>query len=527
MLTASILRILLPACILSMPMVLLAQVAPAVEWHRCYGGTGSDGGAGVTATADGGYIMMGSTQSNDGDVSFNNGISDMWVVKVDALGDIEWERAYGGWNVDIGSDLLLTTDGGYLVLGRSGSDDGDIVGFQGESDLWLLKLDAAGSIEWQRCLGGTLFDYGTALKNAPDGGSFVAGVVNSNDGDVSAHHGGSDGWVVKLDAFGEILWQRPLGGSGADSIADLVVTASGGVLATGATDSNDGDVSCNQGGSDMWVMELDPDGNLLWQRCLGGTGNDQGMALTLTSDNNIVITGSTFSNNGDVTGHHGEEDMWLVLLSPAGDLLWQKPYGGSGSEYGHAVEVRPDGGFILAGRSNSTDGDASGNQGDLDAWVIRTDGLGELLWQGMYGGSGLDAASNILPMPNGGYTIIGDTRSNDGDVSGLHGMSDLWLVELAVDPVVITSPLAPSMVMDVFPNPAEGTLFISFALDQPSRVSLSWLDGLGKKVRSEQSGLLIPGPQQVAVNAEDLARGCYFLRINADEHSAMTRVVLW
>ena len=349
----------------------LAQ-APTIEWQKCLGGSNDDWAYSIQQTSDSGFIVAGYTESSNGDVSGNHGDYDYWVVKLNSSGDILWQKCLGGTNVDQAFSIQQTSDGGFIVAGGTFSNDGDVSGNHGNSDYWVVKLNSSGTIEWQKCLGGTDGDYANSIQQTSDGGFIVAGQTYSNDGDVSGNHGGSDAWVVKLNSSGTILWQKCLGGTVYGAIAySIQQTSDGGFIVAGETRSYNGDVSGNHGGIDYWVVKLDSLGDIEWQKCLGGTNNDYARSIKQTSDGGFIVAGFTMSNDGDVSGNHGWNDAWVVKLNSSGDIEWQKCLGGTDYDDAKSIQQTSDGGFIVAGFTASNDGDVSGNQGNSDAWVVK------------------------------------------------------------------------------------------------------------------------------------------------------------
>ncbi|MEN6513014.1 PKD domain-containing protein [Methanoculleus sp.] len=352
----------------------------SVQWQRCYGGSGDDSGAAVRETGDGGYILIGSIASNDGDVSGNHGGDDVWVARLDMSGTILWQRCLGGVMDDWGMSIQQTADGGYILTGCTQSNGDDVSGNHGGGDVWVVRLSASGDIQWQRCLGGSDYESGYAIQQASDGGYILIGETWSNDGDVSGKHGddwNSDVWVVKLDATGNINWQRCLGGSDYEAGYAIQQTSDGGYILIGETWSNDGNVSGKHGSeweSDAWVVKLDATGNINWQRCLGGSGSGSGDSIQQANDGGYILAGSTSSIDGDVSGTHGDErnsDIWVVKLDATGNINWQRCLGGLESEWGESVQQAADGGYILTGDTWSNDGDVNGNHGARDAWVVK------------------------------------------------------------------------------------------------------------------------------------------------------------
>ena len=231
--------------------------APAIQWQKCLGGTNNDYAYSIQQTSDGGYIVAGNTFSNNGDVNNNHGSYDCWVVKLSATGSMEWQKCLGGSNADYATSIQQTSDGGYIVAGSTDSNNGDVSSNHGVApDCWIVKLNNNGSIQWQKCLGGNNEDRSTFVQQTSDGGYIVAGYTTSNNGDVSGYHGASDFWIIKLDAVGSMQWQKSLGGSEFERAISIQQTADGGYVVAGETRSNNGDVNNNHGSYDCWIVKL-------------------------------------------------------------------------------------------------------------------------------------------------------------------------------------------------------------------------------------------------------------------------------
>ena len=400
-------------------------------WQRTLGGSGKDEAYSVQQTRDGGFVIAGRTESNDGDVSGYHGNGDAWIVKLDKNKNIIWQKILGGSNGDGMFSVQQTADGGYIVAGYTNSNDGDVFGNHGGSDAWIVKLDRNGNIVWQKALGGSNWDEAHSIQQTTDGGYIVAGYTKSNDGDVSGTHWIlTDFWVVKLDKNGKIIWQRTLGGSDYDRAFSVQQTLDGGYIVVGYAGSNDGDVSGNHGSKDFWVVKLDMNGKIIWQKALGGTYGDEAYSVQQTSDGGYIVVGGTWSNDGNVSGNHGSGDAWVVKLDNNGNIIWQKALGGSNNDWAYSVQQTADGGYIVAGYTESNDGDVSRNHGGTDFWLVKLDSNGNIIWQKVLGGSDDDVAYSVQQMVNGGYIVVGVTGSNDGDVSGNHGNTDFWVVKL-------------------------------------------------------------------------------------------------
>ncbi|HZG00809.1 MAG TPA: hypothetical protein VEY71_07395, partial [Chitinophagales bacterium] len=206
------------------------------------------------------------------------------------LVSIDWQNCYGGSGVDANATVRYTTDGGFLLIGRTESNDSNVTGNHGLSDVWATKLDSAGNLLWQRALGGTANDLGISVQET-NTGYVIAGQTMSNDGDVNGYHGGIDGWIVKLDLSGTLVWQKCLGGSGYDILRSIRHTVDGGFIAAGWSASSDGDLTDNNGLNDYWLVKLDSAGAIEWQKSFGGTGNDEAYNIDQTTDGGFVLAG--------------------------------------------------------------------------------------------------------------------------------------------------------------------------------------------------------------------------------------------
>ena len=416
--------------------------APDIEWQKCLGGSNYDDAYSIQLTSDSGYIVIGTSFSSDGDVTDNHGYGDYWVVKLDQMGSIQWQKCYGGTGWEEGFSIDETMDGGFIFTGHSGSIDGDITFNHGFTDCWVVKINSSGLIESQKNYGGTSTEYARSIQQTDDGGYIFAGFSYSDDGDVSGHHGAggtTDWWVVKLNEEGGILWERSLGGSQDDVANSVRQTSDGGFIVAGHSNSGDGDVTGFHGNWDYWIVKLNSEGITEWQKALGGSNIDEAQSIIETNDGGFIATGFTYSNDGDVTGHHGDfyGDYWVVKLDDDGDIMWQKSLGGSGGDLSSSIHQNIDSSYIVTGvSSTNNDGDVTGHHGLSgygDYWVVLLDTTGNIKWQKSLGGDNTDYASSITQTLDSGYVIAGYAGSTDGDVTGHHGLSlnsDYWIVKL-------------------------------------------------------------------------------------------------
>jgi Secretion system C-terminal sorting domain len=326
-----------------------------------YGGAWNDVAQSIAQTSDGGFITAGYSESGEN----NSKTAEAWILKLDSNLNLEWEKSFGENYEDYAYSILQTADGGYLFGGSSHA-------FNAPFQAWLVKLDISGNIQWEKKLGGSDSDYAKIIIATNDGGYMVAGETQSHDGDVTGHHGALDIWLIKLDADGNTVWERAYGGSDGDLFPDIVQTQDGGYILSASTRSNDGDiVGLFRGENDYWIVKLDAIGNILWQKVLGGAGIDQPKGITQSSDGSLFIVGMTYSNNGDVHLNHTGSEAWLLKLSDQGNIEWNKTFGGSSNDWGEAITATNDGGCIIGVQSYSTNGDVTGNHGSMDYWIVK------------------------------------------------------------------------------------------------------------------------------------------------------------
>ncbi|MBI3520172.1 MAG: T9SS type A sorting domain-containing protein [Bacteroidetes bacterium] len=394
--------------------------APAIQWKKTFGSSYTEIATSTQQTTDGGYIVAGYANWNSGDVTGNNGGSDFWVVKLSAAGAIQWQKCYGGSRDDMAYCIQQTSDGGYIMAGSTVSIDGQVTGLhpsQGNplwGDYWVVKIDNSGTLQWQKTLGGTGFDIARSITQTADGGYVVLGETNSGDGDFV--NGGN---IIKLSSTGAIKWNSYQGGVYNYSVKP---TSDGGYIVAGTI--------LNQ----FSVLKLDSLGVHQWWKFYGGSGWDVANSALQTKDGGYIVAGYTQSNDGDVTGFHGGiADAWLLKLDSLGELQWQKTLGGTYDDEANYIKQTTDGGYIIACVSNSNDGDVSGLHGTAgasdnggavtDYWVVKTNSSGNIQWQKSMGSSYIEKASCIQQTTDGGYIVAGSTVNhvvNDGDVTGFH-----------------------------------------------------------------------------------------------------------
>lgn len=304
-------------------------------------------------------------------------------------------------------------------------------------------LQAQAQIQWQRCYGGSFNDYCSKIEPTYDGGYILAGSAESIDGDVGGNHGRFDFWIVKIAVNGDMEWQKSYGGSNADYAVDICQTTDSGYVIAGGTYSIDGDVTGNHGGFDVWVIKISPTGALLWQKCFGGSGDDEAKTIIQTNDRGYIFAGRTTSSDGDVIGSKGGDDFWVVKLSTTGSINWAKCYGGTANDAAGSVQQTFDGGYAVGGVSRSVNGDVTHHRGDStnqNIWLVKLAENGNFEWDKSlgdscsYGGQRGDVA---IQTSDSGYLITGSTACGGGDVTEpwVDYRGEAWVAKLNVNGV--------------------------------------------------------------------------------------------
>lgn len=452
---------------------------PTIEWQKAYGGTDTDACYDIKETPDGGYIMLGAGLSEDGDLTGvpRKGGEDIWVVKIDKSGKIEWQKQLGGsqndgtssfGNSSMLGEITITKDGGYVLCSATLSKDGDVKGSHGKADAWVVKLRADGSIEWAKCLGGSVTDWARSVKQTTDGGYIVGGAAVSNDGDVSGNKGYEDCRMVKLDKFGNIEWQKCFGGSNYEGILSIIQTKDGHYIAVAYVISKDGDISFHNGSQDAWIIKLDENGNILWEKTIGGSDIDNVYEVIETSDSNYLVAGAS-SFDFFLPGFHDSTDAIIVKISATGNIIWERAYGGSFNDAAYDIIETNDGQYIFSGSTRSIDGDVTDKaDSSLDWWLTALNADGGILWSQTVGSSGQEEAFAIELSSGSAFIVGGTVNGNDGDAigSGYHPnpgsvfQTDAWVRKYSI-PNSINKLGTQENKVTVYPTYTRGTVHIT------------------------------------------------------------------
>ena len=361
---------------------------PAAVWNKTFGGSGDDSGRPVQQTSDGGYIIAGYTES------YGAGYQDVWLIKTDSSGNEAWNKTFGGSDGDSGYSVQQTSDGGYIIAGLTTSYG--VVDFF----VWLIKTDSSGNASWNKTFGGEGSGGASSVQQTSDGGYIIAGSTWSYGA------GSADALLIKTDSSGNLAWNKSFGGPDEDNGYSVQQTSDGGYIIAGETESY------GAGYQDVWLIKTDSSGNEAWNKTFGGEGSDYGHSVQQTSDGGYIIAGETGSYEGG--------DVWLIKTDSSGNVAWNKTFGGSDGDSGYSVQQTSDGGYIIAGRTSSY------GDGRVDAWLIKADSSGNLAWNKTFGGSGWDYGDSVQQTSDGGYIIAGSTNSYGA------GNYDVWLIKVAV-----------------------------------------------------------------------------------------------
>lgn len=368
-------------------------------FHKAFGGNTDDYGYALQHTQDGNIIVAGRS------LSYGVGQYDLYLIKMTTEGDTLWSRTYGNINYDEAFDVDTTSDGGLIVCGKNSTSDW-------AGDLFLMKLNANGTMAWSKTYGSTvgLADTGYGVKQTSDGGFIATGST------ASFGSGGSDVYVIKTNATGVVEWTRTIGGSGDDVGRDVLQTSNGDYYVGGYTDSY------GSGFLDIYFIKLTSSGTVSWTKVYGGGSYDFAYTVEQTTDGGFVL--------GATTNSYGEGDMeaLLVKTNVSGTLEWAKAYGRTGEDRSQVAKQTSDGGYILAGRTNSF------GAGNYDSYLVKTTSDGTFSWDMAQGGGSWDQAWDVIEMADNGFTVAGLTISyGQGgrsvyvyrtDASGLSGCNE-------------------------------------------------------------------------------------------------------
>jgi hypothetical protein len=518
-----------------------------MDWQQCFGGSEQDYATDII-NVSGGYFIIGWTESSDGYISFNHGLNDGWLIRIDNTGNILWEKTYGGSNGDGFFRIVPDHLGNYIIIGGSGSSDGDISNdpYPGSEDFWIVKIDAEGNIIWDKIVGGNASDKIWTGSSTNDGGIIAIGQSYSDDGDVSISYGMGDTWVVKINTEGELEWDFTIGTDFIDVGQAIMQTSDGGYLVGGSSMLGEGgNITCEPHSSmaDAILTKLNADRNIEWQHCYGGSEHD-GIVSLIEIEDGYIFGAYTSSNDGDVSGWHSgynhlgnpQPDMWIVKIDFSGNIIWQNALGGSNFETNYRIFEDSFNCIYSFGVTYSNDGDVSGNHSvseyDSDIWVIELDSEGELISQQCFGGEGKEGIEHGIVF-NDNYHFIVAGNTDYGPSYDVHctphggNWSDLdfWIFE--VKDTTVSVPEQPPQVsaLITYPNPANNYVcFERKGKTNSHRIEINIFSASGIPVKELT---LNPGETLKVWDTRSIPAGVYFyLSIRQDGAVEYGKVVV-
>lgn len=469
----------------------LYSAGPDSLWHRTYGGPDYDGGHSVQETADGGYIIVGDRETG--------AFKDVYLVKTYSNGYQEWDRGYGDSYHDRGHAVIQSHDGDYVVAGYTERTEFG----RYDDDVYLLKISDLGIVQRVKKYGGTSDDCAWSVQQTSDGGYVIAGYTYSYGA------GGSDFYLIKTDANLDTSWTRTYGGASDDVGRSVQETSDGGYIIAGYTKS------FTVGGWDVWLVKTDSAGITVWTERYGSTWDDAGYSVLQAPDGGYVVAGYTNVFSGYV-------DVWLIKTYPTGVVEWHERYGGAGDDYGRSIAHAPCGGYAITGLTDSFGGS------DDDVYVIETDAEGQLLWEKTYGGSEYDGGACIQQTSDGGYIIAGTTDSF------VTGYTDFYLVKTEPCVSGITGDkrfFGLPIVCMVACNPAKQTVPIKYELRERATVGIHIYSLLGQRLRTltyteREAGSYTIVWDGCSGDGTRAAPGVYLIRLQANGNAVTCKALL-
>ncbi len=490
--------------------------AQKVQWEKTIGGKHSEYLFDMTPTPDYGFLLAGSSFSgkSGGKTSPGSGNLDYWIWKMDKDGEEEWQMSFGASGRDLLQRIVPTPDAGYLLAGTSNSGKGGLKAqdAKGKNDLWLIKIDAAGGVQWETTIGGKGDDQLSVVQKLSDG-YIIGSTTNSPvSGDkTSLNKGGTDFWLIRLDNKGVLKWQQSFGGYYNDDLTSILPTEKG-FLVAGSSNSPAGEDKTDDsfGGYDIWVLELDTEGRLLNQKVFGGEQDDKVTAL-LPFEEGYLIAGSSASESGGnkTTGAEKGNDFWVIKTDKKLEITDQFGFDFKGDDYLTSVVPDKEGRLLLAGYSINTEGKKS-------YVAVKTDGKGENLWEKKLSTNGDDLLRKVVSTRDGGYVFAGNsTGKHSGVKKGYEGRNDYWVVKLHTEEKVKD----PEIKLEAFPNPTEG--YTRVVLNHEYKEGqFSVLDVSGRVLYTE-----VLQYDMATVNLTGYPKGVYIVHIKTDVLDASVKII--
>lgn len=519
-------KIIIYNIFLVLPLYLSAQ---DILWEKSYGGVYSEYLFDAIATPDNGFILAGSSLSgkSGNKSSHNKGDLDYWIWKMDEKGNLEWQQSFGGGGSDFLQSISATADGGYILAGYSDSEIGEDKkddGY-GSTDYWIIKLNATGAEEWQKTIGGSGRDVVKEVLEVPGGGYLVAGssesIVSGNK--TAEHYGSFDYWVVKLTSSGIEEWQQSYGGKFVDKLESVIATSDGGFLIGGWSNSF---LSGNKeydsfGEGDFWVLKVDEKGEIEWQQIYGGEEDDHLYVLKELNDSSFLLGGSSRSGiSGNKEKGNGKgADFWILKINELGEKIWEETYDFGENDILTSISENEDGTLLLGGhaKTENTGLNRSDSKGINDYIALKISADGEEVWRQTVGSSGSETLKRLVETRDGGYLLTGTSNGNISRDKNTHkGRSDFWIVKLRDKEKEEKIRLVG---LEAFPNPTNSftTVLVNHEFEE------GWaqvIDITGREIyRFDISHQMVP------INLSGLPVGVYLITIKTNKKTESIKII--
>lgn len=373
------------------------------NWHTCLENQYLESGVlpvDIVSTGDG-YLIISDYDNPNFAIPPGMWQMDLWLTKIDLMGTVMWSKFICGTNNDSPVRIIPTSDSNYYILGGTASGDGDITfdPYPNANNFWVIKIDGNGNKIWDKVVGGNIWDIPSYATRSPDGGIVAIGQTQSSDGDVSFNFGYWDIWAIKIDSLGNIIWDCAIGSSGGEFSGGIINTTDGGYLICGygRNISSNGNITCipHSSDSEALLVKINDIGQIQWQMCYGGSDHDVFTNLLETIDGYIIF-GSTSSSDGDLSGlnyHYGLDhlgnrtsDYWIMKTDFLGNIVWQKCFGGSDNEYSSRIIELSNKDIVLFGTTESMDGDIVGSHSIYQGFLYKDISMLKLSSTGEYKG---------------------------------------------------------------------------------------------------------------------------------------------
>jgi hypothetical protein len=446
-------------------------------WTKTFGGIYGEEGNCVQQTTDGGFVIVGSTNS------FGAGEDDIWFIKTDENGNTIWTKTYGDSTGEVGYSVQQTNDGGYIIVGYTDSFG------SGEDDVWLIKTDENGDSLWTKTFGGSGDEEGFSVDQTVDGGYIIAGYTTSFGSSEK------DVWLIKTDTVGNLIWHMVLESISESYSEHVHQTSDSGYVVAGTLSSP----------PRPFLIKTNSSGDTLWTRILEvGTIPRNGKCVIETNDNGYIFLASGWG-------------VYLFKLDDLGNTIWMNNYEkGWFGGWGSSLDLTNDGGYIISGKTESNTA--------YDVWVIKTNEFGDTSWTKTLGGVADDWEGNIQQTSDNGYTIVGSTYSFGA------GASDIWLIKLKPDsPSIIhnySRLITEYVLTQNYPNPFNPTTKIKYSVPQTSNIVIKIFDILGNEIETLVNEERQAGTYEITWYVENLPSGVYFYQLQAGNFVETKKMIL-